>query len=238
MGAGYPNRRVAFRQLLNFDLKIWGNEWDGDTVLASYNQFAGRRVTPDECIKIFNATRININLHSSIQAQQLVTHGDFVNPRTFELASCGAFQLVDDRQLLAESFSDEEVARFRSMEELKELIVYFLAHEDERQEMAQRARKRVEKEHTYDLRMNQLLEFTAQQIPGWPPSQQSLKDDPLAELPLELKAELDSRLRDLGLSPHADFKDVVRAVRNRQGTLSSLDTAILFLDEWRKQYLK
>ncbi len=238
MGAGYPNRRVAFRQLLGFNLKIWGNEWDGDTALAPYNQLGGRRVSPEECIRIFNATRININLHSSIQARELITHGDFVNPRTFELAACGAFQLVDDRQLLEESFAEDELARFGSMEELKEQISFYLKHDNERQAMAQKARARVLKEHTYERRMQQLMDFTASRIVGWPPSAQEAVDSVLAGLPSELQFEINTRLQEFGLASHADFQDVVQAVRSNQGILSSLDTSILFLDEWRKQYLK
>ncbi|MBU4243902.1 MAG: glycosyltransferase, partial [Proteobacteria bacterium] len=124
MGAGYPNRRVAFRELVSRDFKLWGTDWDGDHVLEPLVQMQGARVSPEECVKIFNATRINLNLHSSIQAEELVTLGDFVNPRTFELAACGAFQLVDQRTLLEEAFADDELATFTSMAELLEKIDY------------------------------------------------------------------------------------------------------------------
>ncbi len=102
MGAGYANRRVAFRELVTHDFKIWGTEWDDDHVLERLVQMKGARVSPEECVKIFNATKINLNLHSSVQAKELVTFGDFINPRTFELAACGSFQLVDKRTLLME----------------------------------------------------------------------------------------------------------------------------------------
>lgn len=237
MGAGYPNRRMAFRQLLNFDLKIWGNEWDGDTVLSSYNQLEGRRVTSEECIKIFNAAHVNINLHSSVQAKELVTYGDFVNPRTFELAACGAFQLVDRRQLMQDCFAENEMACFSSMAELKECISYFLEHDEERQAFAERARARILKEHTYEQRMKSLLDFTAKRISGWPPSGGEQTNVAFEGLSPELRHELSTRLQELGLTAGAEFQDVVHAVRGRQGKLSSLDTAILFLDEWHKQYL-
>lgn len=128
MGAGYPNRRIAFRDLVKYDFKIWGTDWDGDHVLEPLVQMKGARVSPEECVKIFNATRINLNLHSSIQADDLVTNGDFVNPRTFELAASGAFQLVDKRTLLDEAFAEDELATFTSMAELTDKIDYFLAN--------------------------------------------------------------------------------------------------------------
>ena len=46
--------------------------------------------------------------------------GDFVNPRTFELAGCGAFQLVDPRTLLPELFTyGKDVATFENTGDLK-----------------------------------------------------------------------------------------------------------------------
>jgi spore maturation protein CgeB len=237
MGAGYPNRRVAFRELVSRDFKIWGNEWDGDHVLAPFLQLKGARVTPEECVKIFNATKINLNLHSSVQIDQLVTGGDFVNPRTFELAACGAFQLVDKRSLMDEAFADDELATFTSMKDLIEKIDFFSAHPDERKSYAAKSRERVLKDHTYAHRMRTLLEFTAERIPGWPKPRSAstvFNDD----FPPELEKDIRDRISSLGLPEDVSFEDLVWAVREQQGRLSSLDTAILFLDEWRKLYGK
>ena len=237
MGAGYPNRRVAFRELVSRDFKIWGNEWDGDHVLAPLLQLKGARVTPEECVKIFNATRINLNLHSSVQVDKLVTGGDFVNPRTFELAACGAFQLVDERSLMAESFAEDELATFTSMKELIEKIDYFSNNPTERDQYSIKARERVLRDHTYAHRMRMLLEFTAERIPGWPKARSSspvFADD----FPPELERDIRDLIGKLGLPEDVSFEDLVWSVRKQQGKLSALDTAILFLDEWRKLYGK
>ncbi len=237
MGAGYPNRRAAFRELVNHDFKLWGTEWEGDHVLEPLVQMRGARVTPEECVKIFNATRINLNLHSSVQARELVTHGDFVNPRTFELAACGAFQLVDRRTLLDEAFADGELATFDSMEELLEKIDYFLEKQEECAEIANKGRERVLKDHTYQTRMAALLDFTAERIEGWP-SQGN--DESLfgADYPPELEGELRQLLGRLSLPEDVSFKDLVWSLRQQEGALTDLDTAILFLDEWQKLYAK
>ena len=237
MGAGYPNRRVAFRELVSRDFKIWGNEWDGDHVLAPLLQLKGTRVTPEECVKIFNATKINLNLHSSVQVEELVTCGDFVNPRTFELAACGAFQLVDERSLMAESFAKDELATFTSITELLEKIDYYSANPAERDQYSSKARERVLRDHTYAHRMKTLLEFTAERIPGWPKSRSSspvFADD----FPPELERDIRDLIGKLGLPEDVSFEDLVWSVRKQQGRLSALDTAILFLDEWRKLYGK
>jgi len=237
MGAGYPNRRKAFRELINHDFKLWGNEWDGDHVLEPLVQLKGARVTPEECVKIFNATTINLNLHSSIQAEELVTFGDFVNPRTYELAACGAFQLVDKRSLLAESFDEGELATFSSMEELVEKIDYYSATPNERAIIAQKSRDRVLANHTYAHRMRELIEFTSERIPGWP-KQRSGSSIFSENFPPELENDIRELLGKLSLPEDVSFEDLVWAVRQQQGALSDLDTAILFLDEWQKMYKK
>lgn len=234
MGAGYPNRRKAFRRLLNYDFKIWGNEWDGDAALAQRVQMKGRRVSAEECVKIFNATRINLNLHSSVQNDRLITGGDFVNPRTFELAACGAFQLVDRRTLMDDLFWSEELATFESMDELLERIEYFLRHPDECREYAERGRKRVLAEHTYAHRMNTLIDFIAERREGWPARRESAAA--LNVLPEDLRGPVAELLGRLGLAADTGFDDLVWALRQRQGELSDLETSVLFLDEWRKQY--
>ncbi len=237
MGAGYPNRRVAFHKLVGKDFKIWGNEWDGDHVLKPYLQFDGRRVSSEECVKIFNATRINLNLHSSIQTDRLVTYGDFINPRTFELCGCGAFQLVDRRQLMAEAFEDDELATFESMDDLLAKIDHFLAHPKECKTYAEKGRARVLRDHTYAVRMQSLLDFTAERLEGWPKKRQR-KALYSEDFPPELKQDIQKLLEQLKLPEDVSFEDLVWAVRQQHGKLSDLDTSILFLDEWRKLYGK
>nr|WP_287410293.1 glycosyltransferase [Pseudodesulfovibrio sp.] len=235
MGAGYPNRRVAFRELVKFDFKIWGTEWEGDHVLEPLVQLKGARISSEDCVKIFNATAINLNLHSSVQTEELVTGGDFINPRTFELAACGAFQLVDKRSLMNDAFNDDELATFTSISEFTEKIEYFLNHPDDRNEYATKSRTRVLREHTYTKRMRTLMEFTASRIPGWP-KPKSASSLFAADYPPELEKDIRNLLGQLGLPENVSFEDLVWAVRQQQGKLSDLDTALLFLDEWQKLY--
>lgn len=234
MGAGYPNRRIAFRELVNLDFKLWGTEWEGDHVLEPIVQMKGARVSSEDCVKIFNATKVNLNLHSSIQSDELVTNGDFVNPRTFELAACGAFQLVDERALLGEAFEEGELTTFISLQDMLDKIDFYLANPEKREAIAQKAQARVLADHTYQARMRSLLEFTAQRVEGWP--KQKANDCIMSQLPPEVAKDIRQLLGKLGLPDNVSFDDLVWAVRQQQGKLSELDTAILFLDEWKKLY--
>ena len=65
-----------------------------------------------------------------------------MNPRTFELASSNAFQLVDARGPLRALFEHDEVVSFRDIAELRSLVTHYLAHDDERLAIAARARAR------------------------------------------------------------------------------------------------
>jgi spore maturation protein CgeB len=139
-------------------MKVWGNEWDGSpSVLQEIIQEGGRRVSTDETVRIFNASQINLNVHSSTYHEGIDPHGDFVNPRTFEIAACGAFQLVDRRSLLPEVLSEEEVVVFEDLKDGREKIRHFLDRDRDRLEYAEKGRRRVLAEHTYSLRMKELL---------------------------------------------------------------------------------
>lgn len=230
LGAGYPNRRIAFRPLAERDFKIWGSDWDGEAVLAANIQRNGARIDEEESVKIYNSAEINLNLHSSLQTDSLVSGGDFVNPRTFELAAMGAFQLVDERALMRELFEPDELATFKTEKELYEKIDYFLAHPEERAAYANRARERALRDHTYQQRMQTLVDYMERNFGPWP------EETPGPDLEPELAEKVSKLAVRLGLAPDASFEDVVARLRRQSGKLDELETAILFLDEWRKQY--
>lgn len=158
-GFGYYNRLHMLQGLTDFALKLWGPGWDRASSLVPFIQDNGSEFDVETMVKIYNATSINLNIHSSTSSTAVEPSGDFVNPRTFELAGCGAFQLTDERAELSGLFSVEnEIATFRDLPALRARIEHFLAHPEERSAMVQRARKRVLAEHTYAIRMRQMLE--------------------------------------------------------------------------------
>ncbi len=157
VGAGYHNRRLFFRGLMDYPFRIWGSDWAMAPPLDRLIQRNAARIDTETCVKIFNASALNLNLHSSLSHEGVVPDGDFVNPRTFEIPSCGAFQLVDRRSLLGELFEEGEVELFSDLPELRAKIDHFLQRPEERHRVAQLGRKRVLAEHTYGARMEELL---------------------------------------------------------------------------------
>jgi spore maturation protein CgeB len=204
MGAGYYNRRKFFASLLGRDFKIWGNDWGHAGPLERCLMKGGRRITPEESAKIFNATDVNLNLHSSTSHEGVNPFGDFVNPRTFEIAACRAFQLVDHRSLLPELFKvGEEIVCFSGREDFIGLLDHYLENPEERARIASRGYARVLSEHTYRERMREMLESLFDMAPpeagrGLPSVRQMIddSDDPewrslLSEFPGEMPLDFD-----------------------------------------------
>jgi spore maturation protein CgeB len=158
-GAPYLNRKHVMAALTDLNLKIWGEGWQG-TPLAPFAAGEGRAFDLDEMLRIFAATRVNLNLHSAEHTTAFDTAPDYVNPRTFELASCGAFQLVDRREPLPALFAEDEVMTFGSVAELRTLIAHYLQHPGARAEIAARASTRARRDHTYVQRVRQIFSET------------------------------------------------------------------------------
>ena len=158
-GAPYLNRQRMLLGLIDLQPKIWGDGWAG-TELERLAAEGGARFTLDEMVRIFAATKVNLNIHSANHVDGLDPDPDYVNPRTFELAACGAFQIVDARQPLPALFRDDELVTFRSTKELRSLITHYLARPEERAAIAARGRARVVAEHSFAHRVKRIFEET------------------------------------------------------------------------------
>ena len=66
----------------------------------------------------------------------------------------------------------------------------------------------------------------------------ALPPDVDAVLTPEIRSELAGVVQGLGLGPNAGFDDVISVLRARSGALTETEAALLFLDEWRRQYGK
>ncbi|MEW6248550.1 MAG: glycosyltransferase [Nitrospirota bacterium] len=239
VGAGYANRRAILPRLVKAEwtFKLWGNEWDGATDLGGVLQRQGSRIDTETCVKIFNATTINLNLHS-FTGTTLDPQGDFVNPRTFELAACGAFQLTDRRSLLPEVFTAEEVACFESPDELPSQIRQWLHEPEARQAMAKAALRRVLAEHTYVHRMRDLLAEVGLRQPDRVGS--ILRGDRQASRLVaccDKSPELIPLLRQFPDSQRVELKALASRIRAKGPTakLSRDELLVLMLDEYRSE---
>lgn len=149
----YYYRAKMLEIFQNYDMKIWGKgypSWLSSPLRAIYQD---DYVAEEEKSRAFNAAKIVLNsmFYGEIEG---------VNCRLFEAAGCGAFQIADWKPALPDLFEPEkEIVTFRTQRELKEKVDYYLAHSEERREIADRAYARAHKEHTYEMRLQQMFDI-------------------------------------------------------------------------------
>jgi spore maturation protein CgeB len=150
VGSWYPYRQEMISPLSGYDFKIWGKGW-GCAPGELKKLWQGKEAVGNEQALAFNATDININT-SHLQDVE------GVNQRVFDIAGCGAFQLSPWQSDLPNLFdTQKEIIPYKNKKELKDLVDYYLKHENERREIARRAQEKAYREHTYKYRLRQIL---------------------------------------------------------------------------------
>lgn len=121
-----------------------------------------------EVTEMFNYSKIVLNIHREPEwggndgSKFPIISALSPNPRTFEAAACGAFQLVDDqRPEIRRMFNENEMVEYEygNPKDLSDKIEYYLKNQEEAKQISRRAYKRVWKEHTYTNRAKTMLEL-------------------------------------------------------------------------------
>ncbi len=109
-----------------------------------------RRFFPSEINEIYNKTIININIHHPQSKEG-------VNPRVFEIAGSGNFQIVDYKRSIYNLFYKDEIITFFDIGELLEKIKYFLKEKNIAISIADKSMKRALSKHTFRHRAEYIL---------------------------------------------------------------------------------
>jgi len=233
VGAGYYNRRHFLSGRIDYDLKIWGTDWDIHSKLAGFIQKSGSRVDTDEIVRIYNTSRININLHSSSYHKGINPFGDFVNPRTFEIMSCGGFQLVDRRSGLDGLFEEgEEVVIFDDLNDLRQKIEHYLKNPEEAYRISENGRNRVITDHTYEKRMEEMLEIIVTdrfEPASWGDDRESVED--LVREAGET-TELGEYLSHFADRERINLSDITEEISGGDGELSKTEALLIMMKEF------
>jgi spore maturation protein CgeB len=122
-------------------------------------------VSAEEASCYYNGAKIVINMHRSHDDKAHNRNrrnipGMSINPRTYEISACGAFQLTDIRQDLSDHYIPGiEVATYSTPGELADRISYYLSNEDERRGIAMKGMLRSFREHSYEKRISRMLDI-------------------------------------------------------------------------------
>ncbi len=189
VGMPHGNRRLIIEALRSagIDVKCWGRGWENG------------RLSQDEMIRVFNQSRINLNLSNSscskrtLQSRlitsasrciKMLPYGsalvskvkraaeskpidldiplnrdnDQIKGRNFEVPGCGGFLLTGAADNLEDYYKiGQEVVVYTTVRDMIDKIRYYLAHEDEREAIAQKGYFRIIKDHTYEIRYREIF---------------------------------------------------------------------------------
>lgn len=136
------------------DLQIWGQGVEGlpaDSAIRRAHQGPAWGIS---MYQIIGASRITLNHHIGV-AENYAN-----NMRLFEATGLQTLLVTDFKQNLDELFkSGKELVAYRNPEECAEFIQHYLAHDDERSEIATTGQQRTLREHNYQTRMRELVQI-------------------------------------------------------------------------------
>jgi spore maturation protein CgeB len=163
VGGPTAERIVMLGPLAGLGLRVFGYQaeaWQASPTLAAC--YAGVALDRNEARRIYSGARISVNITRP--------HGpSSLNMRVYESMACGALLVTDDRGDARRLFVDgREIVVYRDAGDLVEKVRYYLAHDAERQAIAEAGRRRVVESHTYTRRLRDrapmLARFLAESV--------------------------------------------------------------------------
>jgi spore maturation protein CgeB len=155
VGTAHGNRPEIINQLQKRGIEVscFGHGWPHGTVASS------------DIPQIVRNSIISLNLSNSA----LVWNGIFpkkenqIKARVFEVPGLGGFLLSEGADGIERHYQPQkEIAIFHNLDELAELANYYLKHPEERDQVAWAGYNRTVNEHTYDLRLDEVIKFASQ----------------------------------------------------------------------------
>lgn len=169
IGTGYDNRLRFFKEMLSYvdqdvHVRLIGHFWDhvdwsGGCVPHIRTKWVNFTETP----RYLNGANIVLNIHRSeddtyIDKNRTGAPAHSINNRTYDIAACRAFQLVDYRVDLPASYElQTEMISFESPKEAADQIHHYLQDIQIRQHIADQAYERTLNCHTFSHRLHRMM---------------------------------------------------------------------------------
>lgn len=143
-------RRLMLTKCKDFDFNLYTMS---DTTLYPYIKNCGTVDYYSEMPKVFNLSRINLNVSlRSIRAG--------IPLRILDVLACGGFLLTNAQSDLFLFFEDgTSIVTFQTLDEMKEKIEFYLCHESERMKIAEEGRKIVNHNFDYSVLLPQIFKY-------------------------------------------------------------------------------
>ncbi|MBE6497308.1 MAG: glycosyltransferase [Methanobrevibacter sp.] len=132
----------------NHEVSVYGMGWDK---YIDEKYIKGEFIPNEELHKYYSSCKILLNDHWEDMRDE-----DFPSNRLFDALACGTF-VISDKIPSAETLFEGSIITYDDADDLNEKIDYYLAHEDERVKLAEKGRKIVLENHTFDKRVEEIL---------------------------------------------------------------------------------
>lgn len=150
-------RRIFLLENIVEQVTIYGNRWQRQWPLMSeklQQRVIDKPIWGEQLQTKLRASKIVLNI-TRIPFYGTETG---INHRIFEAMSMGCFVLTDHCDEIAELFEiGQEIETFKGMDELKQKVEYYLQHDEQRQQIAERGYQRFLKDYTWQQRSAELL---------------------------------------------------------------------------------
>ena len=146
---GYERISAKWAIESGFDVALYGNGWQDK---APIKYFKGDYIDNNELHKFYSSAKIVLN-----DTRNDMKQAGFISNRVFDVTASGGF-LISDYMEEIEHFYGDSIPMFKTKEELKGLIDYYLEHENERKEKARKAQEITLKNFTNEVVAKRIVE--------------------------------------------------------------------------------
>jgi spore maturation protein CgeB len=153
----------------NYNFKLYGQDWTQLDRSLGFVQKVGQyfNIPVIKSIRkpklrledegfIYASSTISINVHEDYQRE----FGGDCNERTFKIPFCNGFEISDDVACIHKYFNvGEEIIVAENRQDWFDKIQYYIRNPDQRLDIIAKGKARVEKDHTYHNRVNNILDI-------------------------------------------------------------------------------
>ena len=132
----------------NHNVSVYGLGWEK---FIDDKYVKGQIIPKVELHKYYSSCKLLLNDH-----WEDMRNNDFPSNRLFDALACGTF-VISDKIPSAETLFEGSIVTYDNVDDLNNKINYYLAHEDERNRLAEKGRKIVLENHTFDDRVREIL---------------------------------------------------------------------------------
>lgn len=152
VGTCYPERRALIRYLntqLDTPVSVWGRGWRRCRGIRHHGA-----LSLADSLKVYRCAKVSLNLH------HVDTPNGF-NMKYYEIPAAGGFQICDWQPLMNASDPGWHTVACRSLPEFAAQVNYYLAHGQERRQIAAMNSQAVFRTADYQARLDHLLMQTS-----------------------------------------------------------------------------